>query len=102
MAVDGVDALHVLGHHMAVGVHAEGAHLVAVLLGAVDQLGLIHHVGDVLEDLCGQLHPHADVHLVVDQLQTQALALVGEPLRPGASGRGDEPAAVHRLPPIGD
>ena len=39
VAVDGVDPLHVLRHHMAIGVHAEGAHLVAVLLGAVDQLG---------------------------------------------------------------
>ena len=83
---------------MAVGVHAEGAHLVAVLLGAVDQLGLVHHVGDVLKDGGGQLHPHADVHLVVEQLQPQVLALVGEPLGPGAAGGGDEPAAGDLVP----
>ena len=53
MAVDRIDALHVLRHHMAVGVHAERAHRVAVLLGAVDQLGLVHHVGDVFKDLGG-------------------------------------------------
>ena len=102
VAVDGVDALHVLGHYVAVGVHAEGAHLVAVLLGTVDQLGLVHHVGDVLEHLGGQLHPHADVHLVVDELDAQLLALVGEPLRAGAAGSGDEPGTVHLVPLVGD
>ena len=91
-------ALHVLGHHVAVGVHAEGADLVAVLLGTVDQLGLIDHIGDVLEDSGGQLHPHADVHLVVDEGDTQALALVGKPLGAGAAGRGDEPVAAHLVP----
>ena len=82
---------------MAVGVHAEGAHLVPVLLGAVDQLGLVHHIGDVFKDRGGQLHPHADVHLVVQQLQPQALALLGEPLGAGAAGGGDEPLAGHLL-----
>ncbi len=95
VAVDRVDALHVLRHHVAVGVHAEGAHLVAVLLGAVDQLGLVHHVGDVLKDLGGQLHPDADVHLVVDELNAQVLALVGEPLGAGPAGRGNEVGAVN-------
>ena len=75
---------------MAIGVHAEGSHLVAVLLGAVNQLGFVHHVGDVLEHRGGQLHPHAHVHLVVQQLQPQPLALVGEPLRPGAARARDE------------
>ena len=98
VAVDRVDALHVLGHHVAVGVHAEGAHLVAVLLGAVDQLGLVDHVGDVLKDGGGQLHPHADVHLVVEQFQPQLLALVGEPLSARAAGRGDKPFAGDFLP----
>ena len=93
VAVHRVDALHVLGHHVAIGVHAEGAHLVAILLGAIDQLRLVDHVGDVLEHAGGQFHPHADVHLVVQQLQPQLLALVGEPLRAGAAGGGDEIAA---------
>ena len=60
---------------------------VAVLLGAVDQLGLVDHVGDVLKDDGGQLHPHAHVHLVVQQLQPQALHWLANhsaPLRPGA------------------
>ena len=47
----------------------------------------------MLEHAGGQLHPHADVHLVVQQLQPQLLALVGEPLRAGAAGGGDEIAA---------
>ena len=90
MAVDGVDALHVLRDHMAVGVHAEGADLVAVLLGAIDELGLIDHVGDVLKDQGGQLHAHADVDLVVGHGQAQLLTLVGKPLGPGAAGGCDE------------
>ena len=100
VAVHRVDALHILGHHVAVWIHAEGAHAVAVLLGAVDQLGLVDHIGDVLKDGGGQLHPDADVHLVVQQLQPQGLALVGEPLRPGPSRRGDEVFAPH-LAPLG-
>ena len=102
VAVHRVDALHVFRHHVAVGVHAEGAHLVAVLLGAVHQLGLVHHVGDVLEHGGGQLHPHADVHLVVQQSQPQPLALVGEPLRPGAARPRDEAGGGEPLAPLGD
>ena len=90
VAVHRVDALHILRHHVAVGVHAEGAHLVPVPLGAVDELGLVDHVGDGLEDQGGQLHPHADVDLVVGHGQAQGAALVGEPLRPGPAGGGDE------------
>ena len=56
----------------------------------------------MLKDLGGELHPHADVHLVVDELDAQALALVGKPLRAGAAGGGDEPGAVHLVPPVGD
>ena len=48
----------IFGHHMAVGVHAEGAHLVAVLLGAVDQLGLATTSVICSKDGGGQLHPH--------------------------------------------
>ena len=90
VAVDGDDALHVLRHHMTVGVHAEGPHLVSVLLGAVEELGLVDHVGDVLEDHCGELYPHADVDLVVGHGQAQFPALAGEPLRSGPAGGGDE------------
>ena len=87
---------------MAVRVHTEGAHLVAVLLGAVDQLGLIHHVGDALKDGGGQFHPHADVHLVVDELQPQLLALLGEPLRAGAARSGDEVGGGEAFALFGD
>ena len=90
VAIDGVDALHILRHHVAVGIHAEGAHLVPVLLGPVDELGLVDHVGDVLEDQGGQLHPHTDVDLVVGHGQAQLTALLGKPLCPGPAGGGDE------------
>ena len=97
VAVDGVDALHVLRHHVAVGIHAEGAHLIPVPFGAVDKLGLVDYVSDVLKDLGGQLHPYADIHLVVDEVDAKALALLGEPFGAGAAGGGDEPAAGELL-----
>ena len=73
VAVDGVDALHVLRHHVAVGIHAEGAHLIPVPFGAVDKLGLVDYVSDVLKDLGGQLHPYADIHLVVDEVDADSV-----------------------------
>ena len=48
---------------------------VAVLFGAVNQFRLVHHIGNVFKDHSGQLHPHADIHLIVQQLQPQVLAL---------------------------
>ena len=51
----------------------------------------------MLKDLGRQLHPHADVHLVVDELNAHVLALIGEPLGAGPAGRGNEVGAVHRV-----
>ena len=50
---------------MAVRVHAERAHLIAVLLRAVDELRLIDYVCDVLKDRRRKLDAHADVDLIV-------------------------------------
>ena len=101
VTVDGVDAFHALGHHMTVGVHAEGTHLVAVLLGAVEELGLIDHVGDMLEHLGRQLHTDANIHLIVDELDPQILTLGGEPLCAGSAGGSHQVGAVH-IPLVGD
>ena len=81
---------------------------VPVLLGPVDELGLVDHVGDVLEDQGGQLHPHTDVDLVVGHGQAQLTALLGKPLCPGPAGaamrnlaRYWSPSAVSRqYPPL--
>ncbi len=56
----------------------------------------------MLKHLGRQLHPHADVHLVIDELDAQVLALVGEPLGTGAAGTGDEPGAVDLVALLGD
>ena len=64
VAVDSDDAVGVLVNHGPLGVHAEGADLVFVLLGPVDDLALIQLVGQVGEDNGGQLHANADVHTV--------------------------------------
>ena len=61
VAVDGHDAVGVLVDDDAVRIHAEGAHVVLKLLGAVDDLALIQLVGEVGEHDGGQLDAHAEV-----------------------------------------
>ena len=97
VAVDGVYALDIFGDDVAVGVHAEGAHLVAVLLGAVDELGFVDNVGDVLKNGRRKLDAHADIDLIVYELNAQFAALLGEPLRAASAGRYDKVAALYVL-----
>ena len=89
VAVDGDDAVGVLVDHGALGVHAEGAHLVAVLLGAVDDLAFIELIGQMGEYRRGQLHPDADVHTVGLGGNVQLLADLFHPLA-AASAHGDD------------
>ena len=70
VTVHGDDAVGVLGHHLPVGVHAEGAHQVVVLVGLVDDLAFVDLIRDVLEHLHRQLHPDADIHPVAGAFQT--------------------------------
>ena len=65
VAVYGIDALDIFRDDVAVRVHAERAHLIAVLLRAVDELGLIDDVCDMLKDRRRELDAHADVDLIV-------------------------------------
>ena len=94
VAVDGVDALDIFRNDMAVGVHAEGAHLVAVLLGAVYKLRLVNDIGDVLKNRGRQLDTHTDIDLIVYKMHTELLALVCKPLGSAAAGGCDEVLAV--------
>ena len=64
VAVDGDDAVGVLVHHHAVGVHAEGADHVLKFFRAVDDLALVKLVGQVGKHLRRKLHAHADIHPV--------------------------------------
>ena len=95
MAVYGVDALNVFGNDVAVRIHAEGADLVAVLLCAIDELGFVHNVGDVLKHGRRKLDAHADIDLVVYKLHAELAALLGEPLGSASAGRNDEVAALY-------
>ena len=65
MAVHGIDALDVFRDDVAVRVHAECTHLIAILLGAVDELRLVDDVCDVLKDRRRELDAHAHVDLIV-------------------------------------
>ena len=55
------DAVGIFIHYGALGVHAEGAHLIAVFLRAVNDLAFIQLIGQVGKDLCRQLHPHPQI-----------------------------------------
>ena len=89
MAVDGNDAVGVLVDHRALGVHAEGAHLVPILPGAVDDLAFIELVRQVREDLRRQLHPDTDVHPVGLGRDVQLPANLLHPLA-AAAAYGDD------------
>ena len=65
MPIDGVDALDIFRDDMSIRVHAERAHLIAVLLGPVNELRLIDNVCDMLKDCRRKLDAHADVNLIV-------------------------------------
>ncbi len=92
MAVDGDDAVGVLVHHRALGVHAERPHFVLVLLCLIDDLALIQLIGDRGEHLSGQLHPHADIHPVGLGGNVQRLAHALHPLA-AAAPHGDDALA---------
>jgi hypothetical protein len=42
----------------------------------------VDFVGDVFEHLSRKLHPHADVHLIVNELESEPEALAREPFGP--------------------
>ena len=64
VTVDGDDAVGVLIDHCALGIHAEGAHLILILAGLIHDLALVQLVGNGSKDLGGQLHADTDVHAV--------------------------------------
>ena len=86
VAVDGHDAVRVFGHDRALRVHAERAHEILIFFGLVDDLALIKLVGQVLEDLGGQLDAHADVDAVGLRLDVQ---LAAHALHPFAAAAAD-------------
>jgi len=89
VAVDGHDAVRVLGDDRALRVHAEGADQVLVFLGLVDDFALVELVRDVLEHFGGKLDPHADVHTVRHGRDVQILTHRLHPLAAAAADRDD-------------
>ena len=94
VAVDGDDAVGVLVDHRALGVHAEGAHLVLIFLGLIHDLALVQLIGDGREHLGGQLHPDADVHPVGLGGDAEIPAHGLHPLA-AAAAHGDDALAAH-------
>ena len=64
VAVYGDDAVGVFIDHGTLRIHTEGADVILVLLGTVDDLTLVELVGEVREDLGRQLDTDAEVHTV--------------------------------------
>ena len=95
--VHGDDAVRVLIHDRALGVHAERAHEVLIFFGFVDDLALIQLVGDVLEHLRRQLHAHADVHAVGERGDLQLIADGLHPLA-AAAPDGDDALRAGKRP----
>ena len=94
VAVDGHDAVGVLVNDDAVRIHAEGAHVVLKLLGAVDDLALIQLVGEVGEHDGGQLDAHAEVHAVGLGGNVERAAHALHPLAAAAADGDDALAAL--------
>ena len=72
MTVDGQNAVGVFGDDAASFIEAEHTGLVAVLLGAVPDFRLVDSFGKILPHDSRQLDAHANVHLVVAQLDLVA------------------------------
>ena len=85
MAVDGDDAVGILVYHGALGIHAEGADQIPILLGAVHNLTLVQLICQVLKYGCRQFHPDADVHPVGMDGNLQALADLLHPFAAAAA-----------------
>ncbi len=100
VAVDGKDAVGIFGDHVPPLVEAEGPGGVPVSLGAVDDFGLVDFPGKVLPDNGGQLHPHADVHLVVLQLHPVFGAPGGKELAPRPAHGEDDLAGGGGAAPL--
>ena len=85
VAVDGDDAVGILVYHDAIGIHAEGAHVILKLFGAVHDLAFIQLVRQVAEHHGGQLHAHADIHAVGQRADIQLAAHGFHPLAAAAA-----------------
>ena len=64
VAIDRNDTVGIFVDHSALGIHAESTNLVAVLLGAVNDLALIELVSQVREHSCRQFHTDTDIHTI--------------------------------------
>ena len=67
MSIDSQDTGSVLHNNLSALIKAEHARYITVLLGAVPNFGLVDFLGKVLPHDTGQLHPDADVDLVIFQ-----------------------------------
>ena len=65
MPINRNDAICVFRHHITVRIHAKGTHQIPILLGTVDEFGLVHFISDVLHYFKRYLDSHPDVHLVI-------------------------------------
>ena len=64
VTVNRYNTVGVFIYNCALGIHTEGAHLIAVFFGSVNDLAFVEFIGQMGENFSRQLHTHADVHSV--------------------------------------
>ncbi len=66
MTVDGDDAVSILCHHITIGIHAEGAHDIAVLPRLILQLGFVEDIGNIFKNQSRQFNSNSQIDLIID------------------------------------
>ena len=67
MTINSNDTIRIFGHYIAIRVHTEGTHHIVIGLGAIQNFSLINLISDMLEHIRRHLHPHTDIHLIIDK-----------------------------------
>ena len=58
------DTVCVFRYDFSVRIHTESTHHIVVPVGLIDQLALVHIVGNVFENFRRKFHAHPDVHAI--------------------------------------
>lgn len=95
--VDRNDSIRIFCNDIPIGIHAESADPVAILLGCIYEFGFIDFICDIFKDLSRHFDTNTDINLVVCQVKSQLFTFLAEPFGTGAARSTNEVGAVHRF-----
>lgn len=95
--VDRNDSIRIFCNDIPIGIHAESADPVAILLGCIYEFGFIDFICDIFKDLSRHFDTDTDINLVVCQVKSQLFTFLAEPFGTGAARSTNEVGAVHRF-----